>query len=385
MASKPKTTLAAEEGDEPLPLTSIGDRLIDLPDESIIEVEVPPHLATEEEEEEGGTIQPQQRTPAPQPSGERRTEDDGESETLTALRKKVADDNAAAAERIRIAEQNAINERNARVQAEQQHREQQQQSQEESTQREIALLTQNIEATSAQLESLQDELARQNEAGEFKAAAATQGKIARTAAALDRMENEKTTFEAQAGQRRPTHEGAVTPLVQPGGQRTQQQPPANAAEALERWLGTLDPPAAKWIREHPECAPVNLGGTKSGYAKMMAGHWAAEEAGLETNSPEYFKMIEERTGHRKPEAQPGGQRRQQPAGQRRVIPGAPPSREAPGGANTPGRTRQVRLSKQQQEHALLSFPHMEPQKALAEYARNLVELEADGKMGRTNV
>lgn len=385
MASKPKTTPAAgEEGDEPLPLTSISDRLIDLPDESVIEVELPPHLAGAAEGEDGDD-QGQSRAPAAQPGGERREEDGGESETLTALRKKISEDNAAAQERVRIAEQNAVNERNARLQAEQTHQQQQQRSQEESSQREMALLTQNIESTSAQLETLQDELARQNEAGEFKEAAKTQGKIARTAAALDRMETEKATFEASAGQRRPTHEGAVERQpVQPGGQRQQQQPQTVSAQ-LEQWLGTLDPPAAKWIRDHPECAPPNLGGTKSGYAKMMAGHWAAEEAGVETNSPEYFKMIEERTGHRTPAEQPGGQRRQQPAGQRRVIPGAPPSREAPGGAHTPGRTRQVRLSKAQQEHALLSFPHLEPQQALAQYARNLVELEADGKMGRTNV
>jgi hypothetical protein len=380
VAKQPKANSTGEEGgDEPLALTSINDRLIDLPDESIIEVEVPPHLATPGGEEGGGVDS--QPSPESQSGGERRAGDEGENETLIALRKKVADDNAAAQERIRIAEQNTINERNARLQAEQNHQQEQQRSQEQSSQRELALLTQNIESTSGQLESLQEELARQNEAGEFKEAAKTQGRIARTAAALDRMENEKASFETNASQRRgPSHEGAVTP-PQPGGQRQQ-----TVGAQLEQWLSTLDPPAAKWIRDHPECAPPNLGGTKSGYAKMMAGHWAAEEAGVETNSPDYFRMIEERTGHRQATEQPSsGKRPVQPAGQRRVIPSAPPSREAPGGAHTPGRTRQVRLSKQQQEHALLSYPHLAPQAALAEYARNLVELEAEGKMGRTNM
>lgn len=374
---------ALDEGDEPLPLTSITDKLVSLPDESVIEVEVPegPALVASEEEDEG-TAAPPPKTPAAEPV------DDGSQETLEALRKRVSEQDAASRERVRIAEQNAENERQQRLRSEQQHREQQQATQDESAQRELALITQNLEASSSQLETLGEELARQNEAGEFKAAAATQVKISKLAAQVDRLETEKATFEANIGQRRaPTHEGAVQP---PGARVEQRQEiPATTGARLEQWLATLDPPAAKWIREHPDCAPPNLGGTESGYKKMMAGHWAAQAANVETNSPEYFKKIEESVGLRQAEPLPGEQRqqqrRQQPPGARRAIPSAPPSREVPGNAPTPGRSRQVRLNKDQQEHALLAFPHLAPKDALAAYARNLVELEAEGKMGRTNV
>ena len=377
MASKPKT-VATDDADEPLPLTSITDKLVDLPDESVVEVDVSdhPNLATAGDEEDDEGAEPTRKTP---PAVEE--EDEGESEQLTALRKQITEQDAAAKERLRIAEQNAENERQARLRAEQQHREQQQQTQDETSQRELALITQNLESATGQLTSLEEELARQNEAGEFKAAAATQGKIARLAAKVDRLENEKETFEANISQRRPaSHEGAVR--TEDSTRRT--EVPATAAARLDQWLATLDPPAAKWIREHPDCAPPQLGGTQSGNAKMMAGHYKALADNVEVNSPKYFQIIESSVAATE---QPPGQqqRRQQPPGARRPIPGAPPSREAPTGSQTPGRTRQVRLNRQQQEHALLSFPDLPQKEALAAYARNLVELEAEGKMGRTNV
>jgi hypothetical protein len=37
----------------------------------------------------------------------------------------------------------------------------------------------------------------------------------------------------------------------------------------------------------------------------------------------------------------------------------------------------------QQEMAKASWPHLPPQEAFGLYARNLLELEAEGKMGRT--
>lgn len=375
MASKPKTTPDEGEDDE-LPLTTLGDKLVNLPDESVVDVEVSDLSASgkEDDEDKGGSAEPL--------SKKEESADDGSQETLAALQKRIDEQNRTSAERIRVAEQNAENERQARLRDQQTFQQRHQRQQDENAQRELVLLTQNIETSNGQLESLQDELARQNEAGEFKEAAKTQGKIAKLAASIDRMETEKATFEANLGQTRESiHEGAVQP---PGG-KVEQREQVPIGQQLERWLSTLDPPAAKWIREHPDCAPPNLGGTTSGYNKMMAGHWAAQAAGTEINSPDYFKTIEEHTGHRQKEAAPGQQQRRAQPGGRRVIPGAPPSRDVPGNVQTPGRTRQVRLNKEQQEHALLAFPHLKPQEALAAYARNLVELEAEGKMGRTNV
>lgn len=388
MAKSP-VTKALDEGDEELPLTSVNDKLVDLPDESIVEVDISDHpeLAAEEEDDggDGGVAQtaPGKKVPPRQQP----EEDDGSNEQLESLRKQIEEQNRASQERIRQAETNAANERRAREQAEQTFQQREQASQEETSQREMAMLDQGIETTKGQLESLEADLARQTEAGEFVNAAKTQRKIASAAAALDRMETDKATLEVSISQRRTTkpHEGAVTT-----DRRQQQDPPATPGARLESWLQTLDPPAAKWIRDHPECAPLNMGGTESGYNKMIKGHHLALGQDLEVNSPEYFRVIEEQTGYRqKANANnEGGQERrnnqqQRQPGTRRPIPSAAPSREAPN-SQTPGRTRQVRLNKEQQEAALFAFPHLQPQQALAEYAKNLIQLEAEGKMGRTS-
>lgn len=360
MAKQPATTSSTEEED--LPLTSINDKLIELPDESVVNVDVsdnPDLAATSEDDKE--------------PTEIRTTEPDGDKETLEALRQRIADNAKESQERIRRAEETAANERRQRLATEQSAREREQSAQEETAQRELHLITQNLEAAVGQQESLETELARLNEAGEFKEAAKVQGRLAKVAASVDRLEAEKASYEANIGQRRPpTHEGAVGP------EREAAPVPATRSEAFEQWLSKMDPPAANWIRAHPECAPPELGGSRQSHAKMMAGHYAAEASGIELNSPDYFKTIEEHTGHRK-QATTAQTQLRQPA--RRPIPSARPSNEAPGGPVQSGR-RQVRLNKEQQEAALLSFPHLKPQEALAQYARNLVELEAEGKMGR---
>ena len=45
--------------------------------------------------------------------------------------------------------------------------------------------------------------------------------------------------------------------------------------------------------------------------------------------------------------------------------------------------QQVTLSKEQQEAARLSFPHLETKQAYTQYALNLIELTNEGKMNRT--
>jgi hypothetical protein len=376
MAAKPNLL----PDDEELIPTSITDKLVELPDESVIDVDVSdnPDLATAEDDKTPpGATEPPKKTPVQQPV------DDGSSETLAALQKRIEDNDKAARERIQRAEQTAEQERQARLRSEQAAREREQVSQEETAQREMALITQGIESATGQLESLEEELARLNEAGEFAKAAKVQTKISRTAAQLDRLESEKASFEANIGQRRtPTHEGAVT-----------RQETATPQAAFDQYLSGFVPAAANWIRNHPECAPPQVGGSSQSHAKMMAGHYDALAQNVELNSPDYFRIIEEHTGHRQKAAPEGGDRnnnnnannnnQQRQPTQRKPLPSAPPTREVPG-SNTPGRTRQVRLSKEQQEAALLSFPHMKPQEALAAYARNLVELEAEGKMNRTS-
>lgn len=379
MAKAAKTAGSAvlSDQDEPLELTSINDRLVNLPDESVIDVDISDHpeLAAEEDAPVADPARHQEGAPAPEV-------DDGSQETLAALRKRMDDQAQESRERIQRAEQNAEQERQRRQQAETNFRQREQANQEEARQREIALLDQGIATAQTQLETLAKNLATAKEAGNFADEATISIEIGRATARLDRMETEKATFEAGGTVRR-AHEGAVE--AEPAADRQQQPPPTTSAR-FEQFLGTLSLASAQWIRNHPECAPPAVGGNNRANAKMMAGHWDALARNVELESPEYFKIIEEHTGHRQSEAAPTNQpRRQAPVpGQRRAIPAAPPSREVPG-QNQPGRTRQVRLSKEQQEAALLSFPHLKPAEALAQYARNLVELEAEGLMGRRHV
>jgi hypothetical protein len=122
---------------------------------------------------------------------------------------------------------------------------------------------------------------------------------------------------------------------------------------------------------------------------MMEGHFAALKLRIPEGTDDYFRVIEEHTGHRAPVSAAAAIT---PAGETEVAapapkpkprvaqPSAPVSRDPPSGG--PRTTRSVTLNKDQQDAAKMSFPHKTPQEAFALYARNLIELEAEGKMGR---
>lgn len=247
---------------------------------------------------------------------------------------------------------------------------------EESEEREIEVLTTSIDATNREIVGLEKELQTAYESGEFATAASTQTKLSKATAALDRLESAKSQAESDKARPKPkpTTEGSVRPTGQ-----------ANAAEQYITQGGfTLE--AQSWLRSHPECLPVQYGGQSSSNAKMMQGHYAALASNIQPNTPDYFKVIEEHTGHRQVEGAARTQSPQDPAPRpvapKPRMPSAPPSREVPGGSQSPRNVREVRLTKDQQEMARLSFPNVPKEQAYASYARNLVELEAEGKIGR---
>lgn len=256
---------------------------------------------------------------------------------------------------------------------------------EEAAQKELNALTGQIEGTQRELSALEAELARLFESGEFAKAAATQTKIGRATAALDRLEASKATLESN-----------IEKMVERADEASTENAPANAAP-MDQYLASQNfaPEAQIWLRAHPDCLPPNFGGKQDMNAKMMAGHYAALGQNVPANSPKYFEIIEQHIGERKAaeeveevddddvgeeqevEAKPA------PKKAAKAQPSAPPSREAPTGSGSiPRTTRQVSLNKDQQEAARISFPHLPPNQAYAAYARNLLELEAEGKMGR---
>lgn len=285
----------------------------------------------------------------------------------------------------RAAEATAANERAMREQAQreaQQALQNAQEYQDRAANSEMVLIDNGIESAKRELEAHEAEYTRAAEAGEFTKMASVQTKLSRAAAKLDRLEAEKYSFE-QNTKRQPTTEGRVVAPIE-----TTVSP-----NVSERYLAQFSPVAQNWLRQHPDCWPSEYGGSAQKNSKMMAGHYDAIAQNLTLNSPEYFKVIEEHVSppvsaplvrddkitSRAAEIQVAGENTRP-----RAQPSAPVSREAPTVPGQHRNVREVRLTKDQQEMAKVSFPHLTEAQAYGQYARNLVELESEGKIGRTS-
>ena len=256
-----------------------------------------------------------------------------------------------------------------------------QEYQERASNSELVLIDNGIASATRELEAYEAEYTRAAEAGEFNKMATIQTKLSKAAAKLDRLEADKSSFE-QNTKRQPTTEGRVV------------APETTATPNIsERYLAQFSPVAQNWLRQHPDCWPAEYGGSQQKNSKMMAGHYDAIAQNLSLNSPEYFKVIEE---HVSPPTTTPVVRDQQVASKAAEIqvagettrpkaqPSAPVSREAPSSSSTPRNVREVRLTKDQQEMARVSFPHLTEAQAFGQYARNLIELTEEGKIGRTS-
>lgn len=284
----------------------------------------------------------------------------------------------------RAAEATAANERVLREQAQREASQAQQtaeQERERANNSELTIIENGIAAATRELESHEAEYTRAAEAGEFAKMASIQTKLSKAAAALDRLENAKSEYEINA-RRTPTTEGRVeTPTIQPS--------------ATDRYLSQFAPAAQTWLRQHPDCVPSEFGGNAVKNSRMMAGHYNALAKQIKPDTPEYFRVIEEHLGDQPSQQeivpQPTSKAAEiqaavtEPAktAPKQAQPSAPVSRDAPSASGQPQRSaREVRLSKDQQEMAKVSFPHLPEAQAFGQYARNLIELEAEGKIGR---
>lgn len=249
--------------------------------------------------------------------------------------------------------------------------------QERANNSELNLIESRIASAKGELEALEEAYTRAAEAGEFKEIAKLQTKMAKVAAALDRHEALKADLEANP--RTPTTEGAITA-------------PQTVSNPQEQHLAGYAPAAQSWLRQHLDCLPPQVGGNAEKHNKMMQGHYAALAKGYAANSDIYFKEIESHINPTASTQEPAAQvtskaadtvaagtepRRAAPA------PAAPVSRDAPSASGQTQNRTTVRLSKEQQEMAKLSFPHLKESEAYGQYARNLLELQEEGKIGRT--
>lgn len=257
-----------------------------------------------------------------------------------------------------------------------QHQQEAKSAREVAEANELALINSGIDTATKELAAAKGDYRRAMEAGEFEAGADAQERMAIAAAELTQLKGAKTSFEA-GSRHQPTTEGRV------------EAEPVQQQSVFDRYVGQFAPSSQAWLRAHPECVPATVGGQSDKNAAMMEGHWAALRQKVTEGSPDYYRIIEEHAGYRTPEASTEeaeeGAARVVPktAAKRLVQPSAPVTRDppvAPGQVNRS--TRTVSLTKEQQDAAKISFPHLEAKAAFAQYARNLVELESEGKLGR---
>lgn len=361
---------------------------VEVPDESLVTIDVTdaPELAEKETpetkgvaaggEEEGKEAPAKKTTPV-------HTDTQVVTDPTEALRAavKTAEDARKAAEAQALAERQRADE--ARALAD--RRAQEAAAAHETAQdRQLAIITQGIDSATRELTAYQDDHTRLLEAGEFKKASEVQVKMAKAAAALDRLEDAKANFEAKAAAAAET--------------KTETTEATTARTPFENYLvqNRFSPRAESWLRAHPECAPAEIGGNPSKHAAMMAGHYDAKAKGLAEGSDDYFRVIEEHAGYRQPVQQKTvttEEAEEAPAVKPKPKPqvAAPVTREAPDAAGRPTQ-RDVKLNKDQQEAALLSWPQQQGEdtdawrkRAFGKYARSFLELQAEGKIGRTYV
>lgn len=363
---------------------------VQLEDEGTVTIDVSdnPELATTPEKEEAADDEQEEREAAPEPKKpierKRLKEEtpavDEATEALEAARKK-ADEEA----RLRAAaEATAAAERARREAAEaqaQRHAQDADEARASAEKTQLTLLEQGIESAKTEVTNYEAQLATAYESGDFKAVASIQTKLSTAAAKVDRLEAQ----HEELANRKPALEGRV------------ETPRAPVTSAFEQYVAQFAPEAQTWLRAHPECAPAQVGGQSSANSKMMAGHYSALAQNIAPNTPEYFRVIEEHTGHRQPtsaaanvktagaddDGEAAAAAAPAPKPKRPAQPSAPPSREPPRANGQPATQRTITLTKDEQDMAKLSFPGKSDREAFALYARNKLELQAEGKLGRT--
>jgi hypothetical protein len=359
------------------------ETVVELPEEGVVTVEI-----------DGDNQPPGKEAAVPAPKPRERKSKAAEDEAAALLSdaiKKTEEERESQRKRAEAAEASAAAERARTIEAQriaEQRAEEARGYKEQAEQGEMAAVTAAIESASKRIQAAKVEQKRAYEAAEFDKVTDTNEEMANAAADLKMAQQRKADLESGA-LRKPTHEGRV-------------EAPRIATDPFEQYVSQMTPRSQSFLRAHRECAPAAVGGDQTKNDKMMAGHYAAKAQGFPPDSDEYFRVIEETLGLRSPvvsasnpvsaaaETTHAGEE-SRPA-RRQPAPSAPPSREPPAASGQPARsTRSVVLTPQQQEAALISWPQQRGEeeqawkrRAHAAYAYNLVQLESEGKLGRTS-
>jgi hypothetical protein len=179
-----------------------------------------------------------------------------------------------------------------------------------------------LEAAKAESESAEREYQAAYDAGDGKAMAAAQRKMARAEARAVEYEGAKNSIEARA--RRSDQEQTVERRTEPTEASQVQQP----SDPVEAYISQRTEPTQKWLREHKEWIS-----DPSKNAKLTAAHWNAVGDGLAPDTPQYFEHVEKFIGLRQASKSGNGAARK--SGGPPVAPvGSPSGGGANGGSNT---------------------------------------------------
>lgn len=342
------------------------DTVIEVEDDGIVTVDVSdsPELALPEPEP---APKPAPVVAAPKP---KTAAVDEAAAALTAATKAAEAARAAqlAAEHTAQAERQRAN---AAEEARRQQEEEAASLREHADNSELAAVVSKLDSAKQLQDAAQREFERAMEAGEFPKASAAQVNLSKAAAQIVQLEGEKIRLEAAP--KRPTTEGRV-------------EAPAN--NQLEAFFAGISPKSQSWLRAHTEYLPPQLGGDPVKHAEVVLADAKARRDGIKVESDDYFRAVEESIGIREPVSAaavviPAAVEepvvaKPKPA---KVLPSAPVNRDVPAASGN-RTTRSVTLNKDQREAAKLSFPQLPEKEAFGIYARNLLELEAEGKLGR---
>lgn len=252
-------------------------------------------------------------------------------------------------------------ERNARQQAEQYAYEQSQRAQYAQYDAEgnrLQTYINAIEATEQAASNAERAYADAMASGDYQAAGRAQRAMASAEAHLLRLQNDKAQAEQYIESLRT--EGRVQ------APQKQSFAPEQNADPVEDMAARLTPKSAAWLRQHPEAA--------SQVSKLTAAHAAATQLeGLEVESPEYFRYVEERLGI--------GQRAQAPKPSKKIMASAPvQSSSGMSSTRSNGNGSTMVLSPAEVEQAVLNEPELPRERALEVYARNKAALIREGKL-----
>lgn len=357
----------AGENDAVVELEEEGVVTIDIGDDDALAAAADALAGDKPDKPDKPVVQQQQRTSKPSAADEAAAVLTQSLKNADELRK-AAEATATTERNARLATERTLSQRDQEVLA----------ARETAAAAELQTMTTGIENATREVDVLTAELERAGEAGDFKAQAVANAKLAQVAARKDRLEADKANFESRK------------PALSSEGRVVEHQPQVSA---FEQYVAGFAPKAQTWLRAHPECVPAQVGGSATKNAAMMAGHYDALAKGLTEGSDDYFKVIEEKAGYREPVSSAaevvlaGDRQQQKPAPQqRRPAPSAPPSRDS---EQTGATQRSVRLTPAQQEVALFSYTQKQGEadaawkaRAFGTYARELVSAQAEGKIGR---